>query len=156
MIHVIGMAKSYLDLRGAKARNLELDFRHLAETVKTLRQSGEQAFGVMLVLNESVRRRANGWRQKYGISDGIEVILVTISATEQTAVECEKIRNAKANVKGALPTDASAAISQEVGERHLAAEISRRFPGIKKQHPTHAQLTSVSWDFYGIVEGVSK
>ena len=49
-MHILGMAKSSLTLKGAKASKLELDFFKLAFAVSVLRTSGEQAIGYLQVL----------------------------------------------------------------------------------------------------------
>jgi hypothetical protein len=61
MTTVIGMAKSPLDLRGAKARNLQLDVELLARRISELPRSGHDAVGYLVVLTYGVARRASGW-----------------------------------------------------------------------------------------------
>ena len=152
MTHVIGMAKSCLDSRGSKGRNLELDFQRLMAAVKEIRACNTQAVGILLVLNETVQRRADGWKQKYNLTDEIEVVLAPITDFERGVLTDEKRRNANGNKKGSNAEDASAVLSQGIGEKHLFFEISKRFPRIQNHSPTLNCLVGVKWDFYGIVK----
>ena len=54
MKHILGMAKSHLDLRGAKAPKLELDYLHLIYAVKEIREKGESAQGYLVVMTEEI------------------------------------------------------------------------------------------------------
>lgn len=61
MKHVLGMAKSHLDLKGAKGPKLELDFLRLVYAVKELRARGDQANGYLLVMEEDIASRVKSW-----------------------------------------------------------------------------------------------
>jgi len=63
--HVFGMAKSHLDLKGAKGPKLELDFLRLVYVIKDFRSKGKQATGYMAVLTDQIAQRVNGWAHKY-------------------------------------------------------------------------------------------
>lgn len=151
ILYVLGMAKSYLDVKGSKPRNLEFDFLHLAFAVAKTNSPEAKAKGILLVLDERVRRRADGWRKKYGITDEIEVVLAKVSQNETEILSEEKIRNARANKPGADAADALAAKSQAIAELHLRAEIQRRFPDIRERRPHLSHLVCVNWDFCGVV-----
>ena len=156
MIHIVGMAKSCLDPRGGKGRNLELDFRHLVSAIRDIESLGSQARGFLLVLDERVRRRADGWRRKYGVTERVEVILATLTAGELEQIHGEKLRNKLGNKPGGDPKDAVATVSQSISETHLANEIRIRHPSARKCAPEIPSLRTVAWDFYGqsnVVEG---
>jgi hypothetical protein len=72
-MHILGMAKSSLTLKGAKAPKLELDFFKLAFAVAAFRAVGEQAIGYLQVLALPARDRALGWDACYEgmLIDGI-------------------------------------------------------------------------------------
>lgn len=152
MKHVIGMAKSYLDLRGSKTRNLELDFLLLASAVNKSRSPSADALGLLLVLDEKVWKRANGWRTKHGVADDVEVVFVKPTVAEMEILRAEKAANALGNTPGSKSNDASAAKSADIAENHLHAEIKKRFPGIRRQRPELPHLAQVSWDYYGVVD----
>ena len=65
MKHVLGMAKSALDLRGAKGPKLELDYLRLLYAVKELRKRGDNAQGYLIVLTEPIHERTRQWENKY-------------------------------------------------------------------------------------------
>ncbi len=152
MKHIIGMAKSYLDLRWAKARNLELDFLLLALAVSKSRSPNAEAHGVLLVLDESIWRRADGWRTKHGVANDIEVVLVKPTAAEMKVLRAEKAANARANRAGAKSEEARATKSGAIAEAHLRHEIQKRFPNIREQQPQLQNLCCISWDFYGVAD----
>ena len=149
MIHIVGMAKSCLDLRGGKGRNLELDFRHLVAAIRDIESLGYQARGFLLVLDEKVRRRADGWRKKYGVTDRVEVILATLTAEELAQIHKEKFRNKLGNKPDGDPNDAAAKVSQSISETHLENEIRIRHPSARNRAPEILSLKTVAWDFYG-------
>ena len=152
MKHIIGMAKSYLDLRGSKTRNLELDFLLLALAVNKSRSPNSDAHGVLLVLDEKVWRRADGWREKHGVANDIEVVLAKPTAAEMEVLRMEKAANAQGNTRNSKPEDASAVKSGAIAEAYLLAEIQKRFPGVREQRPELPHLACISWDFYGVVD----
>jgi hypothetical protein len=152
MKHIIGMAKSYLDLRGSKTRNLELDFLLLALAVNKSRSPNADARGVLMVLDEKVWKRADGWRTKHGVANDVEVVLVKPTAAEVEILRVEKAANARGNAPGSKSEDASAAKSAAIAEGYLRAEIQKRFPGVCERQPGLPHLVCISWDFYGVVD----
>ncbi len=93
-MHVLGMAKSSLCLKGAKASKLELDFFKLAFAVAKLRASGDEAVGYLLVLSTAARERAVGWVTKYQTGDAVVVLYTAPDDAELVALAAEKARNA--------------------------------------------------------------
>lgn len=61
MKHVFGMAKSSLDLRGGKGRNLELDFLRLVYAVQHFQRAGDLAQGYLVVLGDGMSQRVKAW-----------------------------------------------------------------------------------------------
>ncbi len=146
MTYILGMAKSPLDLRGAKARNLRLDIELLARGLASIRAGGDAAVGYLLVLTEGVAARARGW-DVVTADPALEVLVATLSETDMLAVQAEKLRNA-AGTRSGVAADSIAALGQRLGEDALRRAVRARHPG--------AQLCSapsplgVRWDFYGI------
>src|SRR5690348_3202780 len=63
--HIFGMAKSSLDLRGAKGRNLELDFLRLVYAVQHYRRLGDEAQGYLAACSKEAESRITAWAKKY-------------------------------------------------------------------------------------------
>jgi hypothetical protein len=150
MKHVFGMAKSPLDARGAKGRNLELDFLRLVYAVEHFRASGNEAQGYLLVLAEPLRIRMRTWIHKYDAADCVELIVATLDETQSRLLGEEKTRNRSGNVKGADRSLASAAYGKRLGEESLRAHILASEPGVSDGTTGPAPF-GVSWDFYGVV-----
>lgn len=152
MKQILGMAKSYLDLRGSKPRNLELDFMHLAFAISKAKAEGHAACGILLVLREEIKVRAEGWREKYGISQNeIKVVLAQTTPDEERILKIEKSKNAQSNREGASSEGAFAKSSERIGEDHLRSEVKKLFPTVVEGHSELPYLKNVKWDFCGIV-----
>src|SRR2546423_11351326 len=111
MKHVLGMAKRHLDLRGAKAEKVELDYLRLAFAVRELRRSGEHAMGYLLVMTPAIGKRAGGWGAKYRTDSEVEVLVAGLTANQHR----ELTREARANRSGmgaGTPGEALAGRSQ--------------------------------------------
>lgn len=146
------MAKSYLDLRGAKPRNLELDFLLLALAVNKSRSASTDAQGVLLVLDEKVWKRADGWRTKHGVANDIRVVFVKPTSDEVLVLRAEKSANARGNISGGNSGEADATKSAIIAEDYLRSEILKLFPSVREQKPDLHFLRCISWDFYGVEE----
>lgn len=140
------MAKSPLDLRGAKARNLRLDVELLARGLAYLRSSGYQAVGYLLVLTDDVARRARGW-DVVANDPQLEVVIAELSDDDFEAVRVEKIRNAAGTASG-NPTDSIAHLGQSLAEQALHDAINARHPGVQRSFDPPP--LNVRWDFFGV------
>lgn len=155
-MYILGMAKSSLTLKGAKASKLELDFFKLAFAVAALREAGEQAIGYLQVLAVPARDRALGWVTKYSTGDAVTILYAAPSDAELTDLAAEKARNAlglltTADAQDADETFSLASLGEQLGESALAREVTRRHPTVARitdarQFPQH-----IAWDFYGTV-----
>jgi hypothetical protein len=65
MKHVLGMAKSFLNLEGARSQKLELDYLRLIYAVKEIRKRGDSALGYLVVLTPQIGIRLKQWENKY-------------------------------------------------------------------------------------------
>lgn len=153
-LHILGMAKSSLDLRGAKASKLELDFFKLAFAVEALRKSGDDAIGYLQVLAESVDLRAKGWVEKYSTGDRIKVILGVPSSEDLDKLAGEKARNALGLLAKGQIDEAEEALSlgswgKELGESALSTYITATHVGVVS---SPERPMSINWDYYGIVD----
>lgn len=150
-LHVLGMAKSSLDLRGAKAPKLELDFLRLAYAVRELREAGEEAVGYLMVLVPKVAKTAESWREKYATGDGVIILCEDIEGDNLEALIKEKADNAVGFIQDRRFEDAERELSladlgKELGEKALRQSISSRHPGIESGE---ALPLGIQWDYYG-------
>ncbi|MCB1133341.1 MAG: hypothetical protein KDN05_19625, partial [Verrucomicrobiae bacterium] len=154
--HVLGMAKSSLDLKGAKHQKLELDFLRLAYAVRDLREAGDDAIGYLLVLVPELKRAAEGWKNKYSTGDGVVVLCRGIEGPALESLLREKADNALGLIQEMKLDKAERSLSlanlgKELGETSLASEIEELHPGIQNltdREPTSLPL-KVAWDYYG-------
>jgi hypothetical protein len=160
-IHVFGMAKSCLDLRGANAPKLELDLLRLAFAIRDVEETGEQALGYLMVLDEKVETRAKGWLEKYGVVEKVIVRKANIPSAELAALRVEKTQHAIGMLQKYLfdevERDLSVAeLGKKLGENALTLEIEKDHPGISPLHvtlPREALPLQVAWDYYGTLPG---
>jgi hypothetical protein len=155
-MHILGMAKSSLTLKGAKASKLELDFFKLAFAVSVLRTSGEQAIGYLQVLAAPVRDRAIGWTVKYSTGDAVTVLYVSPTKTELAHLAAEKARNALGlislpDAEHADKTLSLASSGEEFGESALVREVIARHPSVVRITDPQRFPQRIDWDFYGTV-----
>jgi hypothetical protein len=153
-MHILGMAKSSLDLKGAKAPKLELDFFKLAFAVAALRGSGEQAVGYLLVLAIAARDRALGWSEKYATDDAVVVLYRAPAEADLASLAVEKTRNAHGilstrNAEHADRTLSLAPFGAKLGESVLAREILTRHPSVIRITDPQRFPQRIDWDFYG-------
>jgi hypothetical protein len=155
---ILGMAKSSLDLRGAKASKLELDFFKLAFAVQKLRSTGINALGYLLVVDKSVARAVEAWRKKYQVEHLVEDVLLKLPTPQERALlEAEKARNKAAlsvihDVQDTEKALSVASYGKKFGESALAELVHQLQPNKIKQIKDKRQFPlGIDWDFYGIV-----
>jgi len=148
--HILGMAKSSLNLKGGKGPKLELDFLRLVYAVQHLRARGDYAKGYLLVMTEDIRKRAKSWIGKYEAGDTIVIdIPPPLPPDKQEALEAEKKRNAGAINPGS-PGDAVAVLGKQLGEDALRKLIELYEPEVREVKNESA-FPDIRWDFYGQV-----
>jgi hypothetical protein len=155
-MHVLGMAKSSLSLKGAKGPKLELDFFKLAFAVEALRASNTPAIGYLQVLSAPAQKRALYWIEKYRTGDTVTILYTAPSDVEMTALAAEKARNASgllstSNAEKAATMLSLAALGQELGESALAKEIKLRHATVVRILDKIKFPQQIDWDFYGVV-----
>jgi hypothetical protein len=153
MRHVLGMAKSNLDLNGSKPIKLELDFLRLVYAVKALRGGGDEAQGYLIVVSAEVERRTRAWRQKYAAGDTVLVARAAITAEELGRREAEVLANTQSMVGVVLGTGdgagSDASFGRDLGELALARLILSQEPAITRHSDEKMFPLRVKWDFYG-------
>ena len=147
MRYILGMAKSALDLRGAKSRNLRLDVELLGRAIEELSDQGHSATAYVLVLSEEVGRAAERWSRQQRHGDSISVIVPRLSRRELEDLEAEKRRNAR-GISSGVPEDSIARVGKSLAEDKLRRSIARREPASRdsRQRPL-----GVNWDYVGVV-----
>lgn len=149
------MAKRHLDLRGAKAPKLELDFLRLAVAVSELRRNGKKAQGYLLILTREIQERTNAWARKYNLRDAVTVLLETLSAKDRAMIAAEVKRNKAGMVAGtrgvAVRGRSSAVQGSKRCEAYLARSIRSHEPRVIRVRTGRVPL-GIRWDYYGKVQ----
>ena len=152
-MHILGMAKSHMDLRGAKRPKLELDFLRIAFAISHVDSAGEAGRGFLLVFTQQIRETAMEWTERYGTGDAIEIILAELTNDETRRLREEKISNVSGMIAGTLGQNvrgmSNADIGKEIGERKLEEEIRRRHPQVRRIADRDEYPLGIDWDFYG-------
>ncbi len=156
MKHILGMAKSNLDLNGVKPIKLELDFLRLAYAVKELRAKGESAQGYLLVMTETIEQRTRAWACKYDTGDTVIVVRPELSDDQLARRRDEVTDNIQAMVdvvqgRGS-GEGADASFGRDLGESALAALIESREAQVVRESDQAQFPFSIRWDYYGINE----
>jgi hypothetical protein len=155
MKHIFGMAKSSLDLRGAKSRNLELDFLRLVYVVEHYRRRGEEAQGYLAVLSEVAAQRVNVWVRKYETRSLVTCIpcSLALAVGEKDVLQSEKAANLAGMIAGTqretVAGRSDATVGRQIGERFLRKAILEAEPGVREITHSPIMPFGVRWDFYG-------
>lgn len=153
MRYVLGMAKRHLDLRGAKAAKLELDFLRLLVAVRELRRSRHEAIGYLLVMTKAIKARTTSWVRKYRCQDEVQVLLGKLRSRQLTALETEAASNRLGMVAGTqglrVGGRSSAVVGAKLAERLLVAQIKEREPGVREITTRRDLPLMIRWDFCG-------
>jgi hypothetical protein len=156
MKHVLGMAKSFLDLKGARRPGLELDYLRLVYAVNELRSTGAEAQGYLGVLTPQISERVKRWENKYRGKDSVKVIELSLSSSVKTQLQTEKTNNLagmRAGVSGGKAGARSRAdFSRQTGEDALRGAILKSEPRAKQIKDNSSFPFDVRWDFYGTVD----
>ena len=156
MKHVLGMAKSHLNLNGAKREKLELDYLRLAYAVKDIRAQGKDAQGYLVVLDGDLASRIHLWESNYKAQGCVTVVLAHLADQVMDKVKDEKRKNRAGMVAGT--TDAkvggrsSATFSKATVEDVLRMKICELEPNVEAVDDKKKSPCGVRWDFYGVVK----
>jgi hypothetical protein len=151
---VYGMAKSSLDLRGAKRQKLELDYLRLVHFCQRHQSEDCQTFGYLAVASPAFKPLVETWAAKYGVPAGaIHVIVPEMEELDREELLAEKGRNRVGNLAKADPSlvlrQADGSFGRDLMERALEARILREHPGLANQAPLKHHPQEINWDFYG-------
>ena len=152
-MHILGMAKSHLDLKGAKGPKLELDFLRLVYVIHRLDFIGETGKGFLLVFTQAIKKSAESWIQKYETDYDIEILLAELTEEEKHQLNEEKKRNREGMITGsqgeAVDCESNADFGKALGENKLCEAIKERYPDVTEITDVSKFPLGVSWDFYG-------
>ncbi len=156
MKHILGMAKSFLDLKGARSPKLELDYLRLVYAVKDLRQSGDGAQGYLVVLTPEILECVKRWENKYQGKNCVTVIDISLPGPIKNRLKLEKDNNKAGMIDGATGGKArgrsNANIGRQTGEYALRDRILESEPTVKQTNDENEFPCCVRWDFYGTVD----
>lgn len=155
MKHILGMAKSHLDLRGSKGPKLELDYLRLVYAIREMRKEGHSAQGYLVVMTDEILNRVRQWECKYRGKECVEVMSVSLPRRVRRTLENEKARNLAGMVAGATGGKAdgrsNANTGRNTGEAALTEIILRLEPSVQRMRDENRFPLGIRWDFYGIV-----
>jgi hypothetical protein len=150
---VLGMAKSSLDLRGAKSQRLELDLLRLVYAVMRIRSGGGEAAGYLLVMTSDQARRATRWLEKYRGEGAVEILVADPTEADLLGLQEEKRQNVAGVAAALAGEDVAGRSTADLGKRYaedlLEQLIRIREPGVipTSEHPP----VDVNWDYFGVI-----
>jgi hypothetical protein len=161
MRYVLGMAKSCLNLNGAKRQKVELDFLRLVYAKRKLVEEGHSAEAVLAVMTNTIAQQCGHpncsmkplvqeWGKKYEAVGVVHVLVIKLDSQDDGALRKEKKRNVdgmRAGASGRETDGKSAApLGRDLVEHYLSAEITRRYRGVQ----VLAKLPfDIRWDYCG-------
>ncbi len=155
MMHIFGMAKSSLNLKGAKREKLELDYLRLVYVVKEYTRKGFDSDTFLLVMTQDIADVVQVWSTKYDAEEIVNVITATVSDAQQKALRKEKENNSQGMVAGTTGGTVSgrsdAKLGKEIGESQLQTRIMKKYPEVKEITIEKEFPYKTRWDFYGVV-----
>ncbi|MCT4580324.1 MAG: hypothetical protein N4A35_02820 [Flavobacteriales bacterium] len=156
--YYLGMAKSSLNLKGAKSQKLELDLLRLIYLIKT--KEKERIVGFLMVYDEAIKARCLLWIKKYEALDLIDNNLLFIDtfykSDEKSAtiefvkiLEEEKANNKKA-ITGNNPEAAMANKGRKIIEKALHQFMAKIIGIPQKVNAIDEDQIEfdISWDGY--------
>lgn len=153
-LYVLGMAKSSLNLKGAKSEKIELDFLRILHAIKT-RKSNEQIIGYLAVWDKTIKTRIENWKEKYlAIHESIEVIpLDKITKMKYEATIKEEKEKNKEGINQNSNRLSEAKHGKKILEKFLKEQIESKLKEI--QETKEDKLFGVNWDYYAKLERIN-
>ena len=152
--HVFGMAKSSLNLLGAKRQKLELDYLRLVYACQHYQATGSQVFGYLAVTSVAIEQQVAKWAKKYLVPPGlVQMVVPSISAVEQQSLLAEKGRNRLGNLARADAADllkhADGSFGRDLLEAALKSYILEQHELLRGNAANGEHPMDVQWDYYG-------
>ncbi len=152
-MQIFGMAKSSLNLNGAKRQKLELDYLRLVYA----RQIYPFSKAYLVVASRGMEKTVLDWAKKYKAEN--EVVVSVLPVEELTdELRMERARNVRGMIESMLgsgkKSDAVAALGERICEEYLLKLIRHEYPGVKDYHHCQKKVNHrtlplcINWDFY--------
>lgn len=151
---IFGMAKSSLNLIGAKRQKLELDYLRLAYACQHYRQLGHRAYGFLAVTTPAIKAQANLWATTYKVPiDMVEVFVVDLAPEETAQLVHYQSLNRMA-MTGSLDTASSArhadaTYGRKLVEKKLRIVVQKIYPGVAFDGDCQDSEMGICWDLFG-------
>jgi len=147
---ILGLAKSNLDLKGAKRTKTEFDFLKLLFAV---RECEDVKKGYLLVMDKKIKDTIdNNWASKYGmLKNEVEVIVAPLSGENYNSLKAEKNRNIQGMLEGTLGGNGKNSIvkvSDSLAKEILINEINKR----EKTSLYPNSVLGINWHYCRVVE----
>ena len=141
------MAKSNLDMKGAKPVKLELDFLRLAYAVQ---KDDSVEKGYLMVSSESIKTRTQTWNKKYSLKGEVGVLVAQLSQSDLKLLEAEKANNSEGILKkDDLDLDNKKSIAKmgkSLLEKELKLQVESREGSLEE---TNNYPLGIRWDYCG-------
>jgi hypothetical protein len=154
-LYIVGMAKSSLNLKGGKLRNLELDYLRLIQASQNCKYPNK-IIPYLLVWNEKIKKVIeNKWNKKYKVGDG-KIFIFTFDEKD-SAVNKSILQEKENNKKGITENSkelSGASYSKETLENYLKNLIESRLKDIntyKKKEKSKKELIDINWDYFEVI-----
>ena len=155
MKHILGMAKSHLDFKGAKSPKLELDYLRLVYAITAMRKQGDNAQGYFVVMADEMLSRISKWECNYRGKEYVEVVSASLNGHVSHTLENNKTVNLTRVVVSTIwdkSADRSITnVGRDIGEGILTEIIERLEPNVQRVRDENRFPLGIRWDFYGVV-----
>lgn len=155
MKHILGLAKSNLDLKGSKGPKVELDYLRLVYAVKEMKKQGDNAQGYLVIMTDDMLNRVSQWEHKYRGRGDVEVISASLAGRIRHRLENEKATTLVATIESLVGDKAAGRsntnIGRDIGEDALNETILRLEPNVQRVRDENRFPLGIRWDFYGVV-----
>ena len=155
-MHVLGMSKSNLDLKGAKGPKLELDYLRLVYAAKEFKKRGEHSVQYLCVMTAEISQRISVWAKKYEAEGIVKVIVPPSGAIDRNRLSEEKRNNMDGMIEGTVGTSSGgksdASYGRDAGEDYLRLIVLSEHAGLVECQEKRDFPFKVNWDFYGLCD----
>jgi hypothetical protein len=138
-MYILGMAKSYPDLKGARYRGMKLDYLTLLFALRHL--DNTKATGYMLVLTDVIRQTIiQNWNRQFELNDGDGLTILSLEECDPNTYQ--RIMELKSNEDHSGAADCM--------EKWLKQTLKERHPNAAKV--TKSKPLKVDWDYCAVIQ----
>lgn len=152
--YIFGMAKSSLNLIGAKRQKLELDYLRLVYVCQHYQRLGHQATGFLAVTSDAIVVQALKWQKCYQVPDGvIKVLKMDLTEEEKARLVHNQSLN-RLGMSGTLDrasvaAHANATYGRNLIEKKLLSFVQEKYPSVELCGDFKDSEMEISWDLFG-------